>query len=242
MNEPDSFIQKHNEQQRKYFEATIKQTMLPKDTLYLRRHIDELLKFVNITPYDIVLEVGCGMGRYTLQIAERGIRIEGMDLTKFLLDKLEDFNNGRYDIPLHCADIIEHPAELNNRYDVVIGFFTLHHLHDMTACFKAMARMLKPGGTIVFLEPNAFSPLYYIQILITPGMTWKGDGGIINMRKKVIFDSMRKAGLRDIKISRFGFFPPFITNRSWGSKLERTLERIPIWQPFLPFQLVKGQK
>jgi SAM-dependent methyltransferase len=166
----------------------------------------------------------------------------GMDLTKFLLDKLEDFNNGRYDIPLYCADIMEHPDELNNRYDVVIGFFTLHHLQDMTACFKAMAQMIKPGGTIVFLEPNAFNPLYYVQILITPGMTWAGDGGIINMRKKVIFDSMRKAGLRDIKISRFGFFPPFITNRLWGSKLERTLERIPIWRRFLPFQLVKGQK
>ena len=132
--------------------------------------------------------------------------------------------------------------QLEYGFDAVVGFFVLHHLHDMDACFGAMAEMVRPGGCIVFLEPNPFNPLYYLQILITPGMTWEGDGGIVLVRRRMLFGVMRRAGLADLELIRLGFFPPFVTNRRCGSALESILERVPIWRPFLPFQLIKGIK
>ena len=77
-------------------------------------------------------------------------------------------------------------------------FFTLHHVHDIPACYRAMAQMVKPGGRIVFLEPNPFNLLYYLQILFTPRMTWSGERGIPNMRKSLVFEAMHTAG---------GFYP-----------------------------------
>jgi SAM-dependent methyltransferase len=235
-------LARHNKAQRDYFESTLKQTMIPAETPYVVRQTDEVLRCAGITPDDLVLEVGCGMGRHTLGIAERGVRIEGLDLSPVLLDRLREFDGGRHNIPLYATDIIEHPAELDERYDVIIGFFTLHHLHDLNACYTGMARMLKPGGRIVFLEPNAYNLLYYLQILITPRMTWAGDGGMMQMRRSVVFPAMTQAGLVNPTLERFGFFPPFVTNRPWGRKLESVLERFPLWKPLLPFQLFRAEK
>lgn len=237
-----SDLDEHNLRQRRYYEGPAKPHMIPADSPYLRRHVDAMLRFAGISPHEQVLEVGCGMGRYTLILAQQGVRVEGLDLTPVLLDRLRTFDDGRYNIPLYCADIVQNPPELHGRFDAVIGFFTLHHLHDLTLCFKAMAHLLKPGGRIVFLEPNPYNPLYYIQMLITPGMTWTGDRGLVKMRKNVIFDAMQKAGLGDLQLTRFGFFPPFISNQNWGTRLESVLERVPFWRALLPFQLFKGIK
>lgn len=242
MKRTEKEFKNHNRAQIDYFSGTIKRTMVPAPTPYLLRHIDELVRFANIKPGDRVIEVGCGMGRYTLNIADRGIDIEGLDLTPFLLDRLREYDGGRHNIPLHCADVLDLPPELCGRFDAVIGFFVLHHFHDVRACFESMARLVRPGGTIIFLEPNAINPLYYVQILTTPGMTWKGDGGIVKMRKGLIFNAMRGAGLTGLELLRFGFFPPFIYNRQWGERLDHFLERAPFLKPFLPFQLFKGVK
>lgn len=238
----DKTMLSHNKAQVLYFSSRTKSTMIPDVTPYILKHINMLIKFANIKPGDRVLEIGCGMGRYTLNLAACGIKVHGLDMTRFLLDKLEEYNKGRYHIPLYCKDVINHPPELNNRFDAVIGFFTLHHLHDISASFNAMAEMVKPGGCIVFLEPNAFNPLFYIQILITPGMTWKGDGGLFRMRKAVIFEAMKESGLVDIQLIRFGFFPPFLSNLKWLHRLESVLEKAPLWRSALPFQLFKGIK
>jgi SAM-dependent methyltransferase len=235
---------RHNAQQRVYFEETAKPTMAPRNTPYLHRHVDEALRFAGYTPDQRVLEVGCGMGRYTLILARRGVRVEGLDLSPVLLQRLQAYNqaSGGREIPLHCADVGSPPPGLAGSFDLVLGFFALHHLHGLPACFAAMARLVRPGGRVVFVEPNAFNVLYYIQIGITPGMTWAGDGGIAQMRTGVVFPAMGQAGLRDLAVHRFGFFPPFLANRPWGARLEGWLERAPWWRPFLPFQVFRGER
>jgi SAM-dependent methyltransferase len=233
---------RHNRQQRDYFEGPPKATMIARDTPYLRRHVDEALRFADYRPGQRVLEVGCGQGRYTLLLAARGVQIEGLDLSPVLLERLGAANAGHFSIPLHCADIANPPVALVGVFDLVLGFFTLHHLHDLDACFVSMVRLVRPGGRVVFLEPNAYSPLFYIQIAFTPGMTWAGDGGVARMRPGVVFPAMQRAGLTSLQLLRFGFFPPFLANRSWGARLERVLETVPIWRPVLPFQIFRGER
>lgn len=238
---PTQDIEEHNLSQKRYFERSVQPNMVPANSRYVQRHVDEVLRFAGISPGERVLEVGCGMGRYTFILAQRGVEVEGLDLSPFLLRKLREFDGGRYDIPLHCADIFNYPPELDGRFDAVVGFFVLHHLHDLPHCFEAMRRLLKPGGRVVFLEPNPYNLLYYVQITLMPHMTWQGDKGIVHMRPTPVFRAMQNGGLRRTAMARFGFFPPFLANRLWGSRLEATLERVPVWRPFLPFQLFGGE-
>jgi 2-polyprenyl-3-methyl-5-hydroxy-6-metoxy-1,4-benzoquinol methylase len=235
-------VQEHNRAQIEYFEHAGKRAMQPTSSSYVERQVDELVRFGGLTEGERVLDVGCGMGRYTFPLAERGLRVEGLDLSQTLLDRLEVFNAGRYEIPLHCADVIDLPGTLDGQFDAVVGFFTLHHLHDLPASFAAMAGLVRPGGRVVFLEPNPLNVLYYAQIVVAPGMTWQGDKGILKMRPHTVFPAMEGAGLTSLRLMRFGLFPPFVTNRSWGLRLERVLERVRLWHSLLAFQLFRGDR
>jgi SAM-dependent methyltransferase len=232
-------IDRHNAVQLRYFGA-LKPNMMPNESPYIRRHVAEMLAFARITPEDRILEVGCGMGRYTIPLLNAGVNVEGLDLSPFLLAKLREAAGDR-PVTLHEADIWHPPAHLEGRFDAAIGFFTLHHLHDLELCFESMAGLVKPGGRIVFLEPNAFNPLYYVQVAITPGMTWKGDRGIIDMRKGRVFRAMRHAGLTNLRVHRFGWFPPVLANTRAGAKAERVLEKISL-RAMLPFQFFGAER
>jgi SAM-dependent methyltransferase len=233
-------LELHNRSQVEYFERAGKRAMQPSATPYVQRQVDHLVSFAGLSPGERVLDVGCGMGRYTFPLADRGIEVAGVDLSESLLDRFRAYDAGRYGIPLYVADILRMPAELNGTFDAVVGFFTLHHLHDLTRCFEAMRSLSKPGGRVVFLEPNPLNVLYYIQMLVVPGMSWSGDKGILNMSPRSVFGAMEKASLENAALERFGFFPPFVTNRRWGPQLETLFEGIGLWGRFLPFQLFRG--
>jgi len=235
-------IRQHNQDVIRYYDGRVKKTMTPTGNLYTRHHLDELQRVTGIRAGDRVLDVGCGMGRYSIPLAARGVAVEGVDLSPFLLDRLKDYNTSGRDIPTYCLDIIDHPPEMESAYDAAIGFFVLHHLHDIARCLTAIRRVVKPGGAIAFIEPNAFNLLYYVQIMITPGMTWKGDRGMARMRPGVIFPAMREAGLESIGLHRFGLFPPFVANRPAGMWLEKRLEKVPLWRPLLPAALFTARR
>jgi SAM-dependent methyltransferase len=210
--------------QESYFQKSYGGNMLPGETNYIRRQVDALLKFAQLDPEQETLEIGCGMGRYTFELLRRNYQLEGLDLTQYLLDEFERLNPG-FTIPLHCANALDPPQELLDRFDAVIGFFTLHHLPDLEASFRASARMCKPGGIIAFLEPNPLNPLYYFQIPFTRGMSFKGEKGMFQMRRKPLFEAARKAGLSRPRLMTFGSVPPFLMNRTWGPKLEDGLSK-----------------
>jgi SAM-dependent methyltransferase len=233
-------MDRHNVAQRRYFEERAKPRMEPRASRYLHRHVDELVRFASLTQDDRILEVGCGMGRYTLPLAERGYDVEGLDLSPVLIERLRAASGDRA-LRLHAADVADPPDDLVGRFDAAIGLFTLHHLHDLELCFRGMARTLRPGGGLAFLEPNPLNPLYYVQILVTPGMSWEGDGGIVRMRPRPVFAALEAAGFHRFGLERFGFFPPFAAETRSGAALERVLERFPPWRFALPFQLFRAE-
>jgi SAM-dependent methyltransferase len=235
-------VEEHNRTQLRYYEQGEKPGMRPTGSPYLRRHVDELVRFAGLQPGERVLEIGCGMGRYTLLLAEQGYRVEGLDLSSFLLERLGAYDGGRFDVPLHCVDVLEPPEKLLGAFDAVVGLFALHHLHDLDACFESMGRLVRPGGRLAFVEPNPLNPLYYVQMAVTPAMTWEGDRGMLRMRPKTIAAAARAAGLDTFAWRRFGFLPPFAMNTRAGARAEPLLERLPLWRPFLPFQLFRAHR
>lgn len=237
-----SNIRFHNNQQLDYFGHKIKKTMIPVDSPYVRRHVKEVIDFGEIKKTDRIIDVACGMGKYTLSFLAQGYKVEGLDLSPFLLQQLLVHNDNKFPVKLHAADILDAPEELNDQFDVVMGFMALHHFHNLAPCFQAMYRICKPGGRIVFLEPNAYNPLYYAQIFLTPGMSWQGDKGVADMTKSKLFNAMTYAGWKNLKIKRFGFYPPFLANSAFGKSSEPILEKMPGFQSFLPFQMISGQK
>jgi SAM-dependent methyltransferase len=233
-------IEQHNRAQQTYFERRVPGTMIPRATTYVRRHVDELLAAIELEPGAPALEVGCGMGNYTFELSRRGIALEGLDLSAVLLDRLRAYAGDGFAVPLHCADVLTPPPDLLGRFAGVVGFFTLHHLHDLQGSIASMARLLAPGGRFAFVEPNALNPLYYVQVAFTPGMSFRGERRLTSMRPGVVLPAMRAAGLTDVAVRRYGFFPPVLANRRFGRRVEGTLERVRPLRPVSAFQLFVG--
>ena len=217
---------RHNDVQRAYFRPS-KPSMVPSDSPYVQRHLDRLLEFGGIKPDQRVLEIGCGMGRYTIPLLRRGYNVEGVDLSPDQLDRLRNHAPDLEPV-LHCGDVANPPASLHGPFDAAIGFFVLHHVHDLERIMCGLAPLLRPGATLAFLEPNPYNPLYYAQITLTPGMSWAGDGGIVRMRRQPVHSAFRAAGFVDPTLERFGMMPPQAMARPWGRRVEEIADRWPL--------------
>lgn len=228
---------RHNQQQIEYFSKRPLPRMDAESrssTPYTLRQLHAVIDACRLMPSDRVLDVGCGLGKYTVGLAAEGFDVQGLDLTPSLVERL---NKVAPEIPTHIGDLLDPPNELHHKFDAVTGFFVLHHLSDYRAAFAGVRKLLKPGGRAAFCEPNPLFAGYYAQITFTPGMTWKGDRGILRMRPKLLASAASDAGLSDFATVRFGAFPPALANLPRGQRVERWLESIPGWRPARAFQL-----
>jgi len=210
-------------------------------TPYIQNHIAKFLSFAQLENGAKILDVGCGMGKYTLPLAELGHTMEGLDLSSKLLGELAHQTSNKTKIPLHCSDILNPEKALLGQYDIVVGFFMLHHLIDVGEAWKQMKRLLKPGGRVVFLDVNPMCPLYYLQITLSPSMSWSAEKGIVNLHRKKIESVAKMAGFKNLKIEKFGILPPALRNLRGGKSVETAFESLPFINGISAFQLISAK-
>lgn len=240
----ESLREQHNQLQRDYYEnrkSRENYRLAVGPTPYVTNHIDKFLDFSNMTRDQAILDIGCGMGKYTIPMAERGFKVEGMDLSPKLLEELRHQAEGGEHIKTYCSDILRPNSALLGRFDHVTGFFMLHHLVDLDEAFRQCARLLRPGGRVTFLEPNPYCLLFYIQITLSPTMSWKAERGILNLTPKKVARSLEDAGFMDVRLRRFGTLPPLLRNRKVGERFEHAFDRIDFFEPISAFQLISAK-
>lgn len=102
------------------------------------------------------LELAIGTGRVALPLAERGCRIEGVEASPLMVEKLRQ-KPGGHGIPVTIGDMSEVKAD--GMFDFIFLIFnTLYNLTSQAAqvkCFQNAASMLAPGGAFLI---EAFVP------------------------------------------------------------------------------------
>ncbi len=227
----------HNAYQRRYYtERPLPRLSLDlAGTPYVKNQVDAVVTSLDLEPGATVLDVGCGLGKYTVALADLGINVEGLDLTPELIEELRE---RRPDIPGHVGDAATPLPQLAGRFDATVGFFFLHHVDHLSGVFTNLHATLRPGGRLAFLEPNPYFPGYYAQIAFTRGMTWRGERGILRMRPSTIRKAADASDLRLTGHGAFGAVPPVLANRKWGRAMERVAEKIPMWDRVGAFRLL----
>lgn len=103
-----------------------------------------------------LLDLGCGTGRLLVPLAERGVRVEGIEASPAMIDRLRA-RRGGHDIPVHQGDFADVAAA--GRYNViVVAVSTLFMLADQQAqlrCMANSAKRLAEGGSFIV---EAFVP------------------------------------------------------------------------------------
>lgn len=107
-----------------------------------------------IVPGARVLELGCGTGEFTRRVAPEGAHLAAFDLSADLLAK------ARARV-LTGASFLRGDAQVlpfkSGAFDAVYGCSILHHL-DVETALGEVRRVLRPGGRLVFSEPNLLNP------------------------------------------------------------------------------------
>jgi SAM-dependent methyltransferase len=103
-----------------------------------------------------VLDVGCGVGRWSRLLAARGARVTGVDLSPTMIAQAEQraVADGVAD---RCRFQVQDLSNLHvgERFDLVLGVTVLQHILDPAALRAALAAMtahLAPGGRMILLE------------------------------------------------------------------------------------------
>jgi len=238
----------HVQEQKEFYASGRHEHLRARETdLYAAKLASELARRSGMRASDRVLEVGAGFGRFTFHLLEHCSQVDALDLSPRALEALAETRD-RYGIPHErcrtlCAEV--NSLDLGERagqFDVVVGFFILHHLPDVAAALASLARALRPGGCMVFLEPNRRNPLFLAQLTACPDMTWREEKGLFQLSARKVCDAYRAAGVRPSAVEYLGFFPPQIYNR-FGSarRFERWLETTRWARPLLPFLLTQGR-
>jgi 2-polyprenyl-3-methyl-5-hydroxy-6-metoxy-1,4-benzoquinol methylase len=98
-----------------------------------------------------VLDAGCGEGRFTRMLAERGARVTGVDCSPKMIQLAIDEERKRpREISYHVANLADLGVLAAESFDVVVAYMCLMDVADHEAAIAEMARVLKPGGQFVF--------------------------------------------------------------------------------------------
>jgi SAM-dependent methyltransferase len=209
------------DEQREYYASAPERPRLhPNRRPSTLRHWQRGLAAAGSTPPARVLELGAGMGRFSLLLADAGFDVTALDVSDVLLERLRAADSGGR-IETTVADAANADRVFDRPFDVVVGFFFLHHLDDFVPTFRAARALLPPGGRAVFCEPNGWNPSFYLQILFSPAMTFRGERGLARMRARPLGTAAREAGLQLLPILRYGLLPPAIVDRPGGAALDR---------------------
>jgi SAM-dependent methyltransferase len=106
-------------------------------------------EFFPFAPGAHVLDVGCGPGIWTRELARRGYRTSAIDLTGTavaLARKSMELFGLEADIREGDAENLPFPDE---SFDGVVSHGVIHHTPDTARCVSEMARVLRPGGVAV---------------------------------------------------------------------------------------------
>lgn len=113
------------------------------------------------TPEDLrgklVLDVGCGMGRFAEVATRWGARVIGIDLSAAA--EVAARNLAERDFLALQADVFHLPFELES-FDCIYSLGVLHHTPDCEAAVKILPQYLKPGGSMAVWLYSGYNKWY----------------------------------------------------------------------------------
>jgi ubiquinone/menaquinone biosynthesis C-methylase UbiE len=163
-----------------------------------------------------VLDLGCGAGHVTFNVAAHARDVTAYDLSSEMLDVVARAaaERGLRNVVTRNG-VAEQLPFANESFDYVLSRYSAHHWHDFDAALREVSRVLKPGGIAGFVD--AVSPgaplldtyLQAVELLRDPSH-------VRNYSRAEWEAAMVRAGLRPASVTAFRVRLDFV---SWVERM-----------------------
>lgn len=112
-----------------------------------------------------ILDIGCGTGRHSIELAKRGYSVTGVDLSESLINRAKELaEKEKLKIDFQIKDARE--LTFSNEFDLAImiceGAFPLMETDEMNfQILQNATRSLKGNGKLIFTTLNGLFPLFH---------------------------------------------------------------------------------
>ncbi len=153
-----------------------------------------------------VIDVGCGDGRHIVEAARRDCFAVGLDYDA------EELRRARERIGAHHVDLVVGDATRlpfrDSVFDAVICTETLEHLPDDAGAVREIARLLRPGGTLLGAVPSHFTELLFWRLSYG---YWHTRGGHVRIyRPRQLVAKLARSKLRVVEVRYVHFVDSLI--------------------------------
>jgi SAM-dependent methyltransferase len=204
---------------------------------YFRSRHDRVMEWVRglgLEPGADVLEVGFGAGGAALDLADLGFHVTGIDASQSMLERAErriaEAGAGdRVELSLGDAHALEAP---DASFDLVVSEGVLAWVADPRRALAEMARVTRPGGTVIAVANNRWQLNRLLDPRLNPFLDpvkartldvarRLGRDPRVDIRRPAALSrsslesAMRAAGLRPQRACTIGFGPFTF----WGREL-----------------------
>jgi SAM-dependent methyltransferase len=145
------------------------------DILQIGKEYFDIITTQHINKDSVVLDVGCGSGRWSKFLSGQVKFIEAIDPSNAVLSAVKLTNNiPNIRVTMAGVDSIPFP---DNSFDFVFSLGVLHHIPDTEAAMQQCVNKLKPGGYfLVYLYYNLDNRSFGFKILFQ----------IVNVGRRII--------------------------------------------------------
>lgn len=113
-------------------------------------------RWLRVHPGTRVLDLGCGIGRWSCRLAKRGASVTGVDLSPTMIAQA-GARAAAQGVAARCRFLAQDLAalELDGRFDLILGVTVLQHILEpaaLRAAVQGLGAHLAENGTLVLLE------------------------------------------------------------------------------------------
>ncbi len=107
-----------------------------------------------------LLDIGCGSGMITKEVAALGYAVKGIDFSATAVEKARSVG-----VDAEVVDLDDGIPGPDGTYDVVLAGDIIEHVFDPISVIKEASRVVKPGGHLLVTIPNDVSVMVRLKTL-----------------------------------------------------------------------------
>lgn len=121
---------------------------------YQRLKYDTLLSLIPVRPYRSALDLGCGLGVLTRDLAPRAEEVLGVDLSRLAVEQARRLSMDCPNVRFEQANVLSLDPGMDGRFDLIVLADTLNYVSPLSddalkGIRRRVAGLLMPGGVLL---------------------------------------------------------------------------------------------